>query len=58
LDEAARNIEKAITAALATGLRTPDIYTGSPNEARATTAEMAAAIQKHLQPNIQQETPL
>ncbi len=58
LEEAALEIEEAIAAALSTGFRTADIYTGSPNEALVTTSEMGAEIQSHLKAASEEETVL
>lgn len=56
LEEAAREIEEAVMAALEDGFRTPDIYTGAPKEYLASTSEMGSAILKHLHPNLQPGT--
>lgn len=42
--EAADGIEAAVNAAIASGLRTGDLYTGEKGETKATTAEMGQAI--------------
>jgi 3-isopropylmalate dehydrogenase len=55
LDEAALEVEEAITATLAAGVRTADIYTGAPNETLADTVEVGSSILKHLNVNSQQK---
>jgi 3-isopropylmalate dehydrogenase len=58
LDEAAKEIEEAIITTLSAGLRTADIYTGSPDEMLVNTSEMGAEIQGHLQTTPQKEPVL
>ncbi len=48
-EQAARNIEVAIDAVLADGMRTADIYAGSEGEVRAGTAEITEAVIGHLE---------
>jgi len=42
--EAADAIVAAVNAAIASGMRTGDLYTGADGETKATTAEMGQAI--------------
>ena len=44
LDGEAARVEAAVDAALASGLRTPDLATGDPGEREAGTADMTAAV--------------
>jgi 3-isopropylmalate dehydrogenase len=58
MEEAAQEIEEAISAALTEGLRTPDIYTNKPNETQVNTGEMSSAILNHLEADFSKKNSL
>ncbi len=56
MEEAALEIEEAISSTLDDGFRTGDIYTKSSKEYLVSTSEMGSAIMKHLNPDLQPGT--
>jgi 3-isopropylmalate dehydrogenase len=58
LEEAAKEIEQAITSTLSAGFRTADIYTEAPDETLVNTSEMGTEIQGHLRTTPQREPVL